>query len=179
MPRGGKVTIATANVPFGDDGPAAAQCTAALSYVSLTVSDTGDGMAPEVRERVFERFYSTKAAGKGAGLGLAVPPTGFVKRSGGCIRVRSAPGQGTTITVFLPRVPSPSVSVIPTREPVDVPGGSETVLVIDADDPVRGAVRAVLIELGYRVLDAPTGELALKQAEADGHGARCRWCWRI
>jgi CheY-like chemotaxis protein len=164
MPQGGKVTISTANVPFGDETAASARCTDALSYVSLTVTDSGEGMPPEVRDHVFERFYTTKAAGKGAGLGLATAYR-FVKRSGGCIAVRSAPGQGTTITMYLPRVPSPAESPVVPRPERDIPSGTETLLVIDADDPVRGAVRAVLRELGYSVLDAATGDLALSQAE--------------
>ena len=144
MPHGGKVTVSTANVPFGDD--------------------SGEGMPPEVRDHVFERFYTTKPAGKGAGLGLATAYR-FVKRSGGCIAVRSALGQGTTITMYLPRLASlPETLVVPRLEG-DVPSGTETLLVIDSDDPVRGAVRAVLRELGYNVLDAATGDLALSQAE--------------
>jgi CheY-like chemotaxis protein len=167
MPRGGKVTISTANVPLGDESAAAAQCTGAVSYVSLTVTDSGEGMPPEVREHVFERFYTTKPAGMGAGLGLATAYR-FVKRSGGCIALRSAPGQGTTITVFLPRVPSPAQSLVSPREDREPPGGTETLLVIDDDDPVRGAICAVLGELGYRVHDAPTGDLALEEAEKAG-----------
>jgi len=164
MPKGGKVTIATANVPFGDETASAAQCAHALAYVSLTITDSGEGMAPEVRDHVFERFYTTKPVGKGAGLGLATAYR-FVKRSGGCIAVRSAPGQGTTITMYLPRVPSPAQTLVQPRTVRDSPRGTETLLVIDADDPVRGAVRAVLRELGYHVLDAPTGELALSEAQ--------------
>jgi two-component system, cell cycle sensor histidine kinase and response regulator CckA len=164
MPRGGKVTLATANVPFGDETATAASCANALSYVSLTVTDSGEGMPPEVRDHVFERFYTTKPAGKGAGLGLATAYR-FVKRSGGCIAVRSAPGQGTTIVMYLPRVPSLAETLVVPRAERDVPSGTETLLLIDSDDPVRGAVRAVLRELGYNVLDAPTGDLALSQAE--------------
>ncbi len=163
MPRGGKVTISTANVPMGDDGATAAHCTGAVSYVSLTVTDSGEGMPPEVREHVFERFYTTKPAGMGAGLGLATAYR-FVKRSGGCIALRSAPGQGTTITVYLPRVPSPAQSLVSPREDREPPGGTETLLVIDDDDPVRGAICAVLGELGYDVHDASTGDAALEKA---------------
>jgi PAS domain S-box-containing protein len=164
MPHGGKVTVSTANVPFGDETAAAARCTHTLSYVALTVTDSGEGMPPEVRDHVFERFYTTKPAGKGAGLGLATAYR-FVKRSGGCIAVRSAPGQGTTITMYLPRLASLPETLVATRPEGDVPSGTETLLVIDSDDPVRGAVRAVLRELGYNVLDAATGDLALSQAE--------------
>jgi CheY-like chemotaxis protein len=167
MPHGGRVAITTANVPFGDDGATAAQCASAHSYVSLTITDSGEGMPAEVREHVFERFYTTKPGGMGTGLGLATAYR-FVKRSGGCIAVRSAPGQGTTITVYLPRVHSPTQPMVSPREEREVPSGTETLLVIDGDDPVRGAIRAVLVELGYRVVDAPTGDLALTQAETVG-----------
>jgi CheY-like chemotaxis protein len=167
MPHGGKVTVATANVPFGDDGAAAASCTHALSYVSLAVTDSGEGMPSEVRDRIFERFCTTKPGGNGSGLGLASAYR-FVKRSGGCIAVRSAPGQGTTVTVFLPRLPAPPRPLVAPRLERDVPTGTETLLVIDPDDPVRSAVRAVLEELGYRVVDAPTGDLALDRAEVEG-----------
>jgi PAS domain S-box-containing protein len=165
MPSGGKVSVATANVPFGNEEVAAAECSHALSYVSLSVTDSGEGMPSEVRDRIFERFYTTKQTGQGAGLGLATAYR-FVKRSGGCISVRSAPGQGTTVTVFLPRLPSPTQTVVVSRPDHVAPLGTETLLVIDADDSVRGAVRAVLRELGYSVLDAPTGDLALRQAQA-------------
>ena len=170
MPAGGKVTIVAANVASSDGS--AAQLPTKGAYVSLSVTDDGVGMAPEVRERVFERFYTTKPAGQGTGLGLATAYR-FVKRSGGCIAVRSAPGQGTAVVLYLPRVvaPAPAHS-IPARPiadrstPVeDGPRGHETVLLIEADDPVRGAVRAVLAESGYRVIDAPSGDLAVRQAE--------------
>jgi CheY-like chemotaxis protein len=121
-------------------------------------------MAPEVRERVFERFYTTKMAGKGTGLGLASAYR-FARASGGCIAVRSAPGQGTAVVLYLPRVAAPrSVPARPTSSG-GKPRGSETVLLVDADDTVRGAVRAVLTESGYRVIDAPSGELAWRQAQ--------------
>jgi signal transduction histidine kinase len=162
---GGKVTLTTANVPFDDEAVAAAHCTRGLSYVSLTLTDSGQGMAPEVRERVFERFYSTKPTGKGTGLGLATAYR-FVKRNGGCIAVRSTPGTGTSVAIYLPSMPSPAQTIVPPREEGETPSGTETLLLIDPDDPVRGAIRAVLGELGYRVVHAPTGERALEEASA-------------
>lgn len=165
MPAGGKLSIVTANVPLDDMGVAAAHCGPGSSYVSLSFADTGEGMPPEVRERVFERFYTTRPTGNTMGLGLATAYR-FVKRSGGCIAVRSAPGQGTTVVVYLPRVtPVAQSSPVPTGVGEPGPRGRETILVVDGDDPVRGALRAVLRENGYRVIDAPTGDLAMRQAE--------------
>ncbi|MGH7293396.1 MAG: hybrid sensor histidine kinase/response regulator [Polyangiaceae bacterium] len=170
MPRGGKLTIVASNVRPADAAEAPGQTAASGSYVSLSFTDTGEGMPDEVRERVFERFYTTKRVGKGTGLGLATAHR-FVRRSGGCIAVRSAPGQGTAVVLYLPRAPSGSPAA-PARAasdrvtPVEQgPRGSETILLIEPDDPVRGAVRAVLKESGYRVIDAPSGELAMRQAE--------------
>ncbi|HEY1694733.1 MAG TPA: ATP-binding protein [Polyangiaceae bacterium] len=164
MPHGGKVAVTAANVPVGDTAAGAAHCAPSGSYVSLGFTDTGEGMAPEVRERVFERFYTTKTAGKGTGLGLASAYR-FARASGGCIAVRSAPGQGTAVVLYLPRVGAPrSTPARPTTSAAKQ-RGTETVLLVDVDDTVRGAVRAVLTESGYRVIDAPSGELAWRQAQ--------------
>ncbi len=163
MPRGGELTITTSNVvlPGGsspDQAPGGA-------YVAITVSDTGEGMTPEVRERIFERFFTTKEGldpnGGGTGLGLASVHA-FVSQSQGCITVRSVPGGGTTVVLYLPRVEAGQVIALPRPEPV-APTGQETVVVIEADDHVRFVVRSVLAELGYFVVDAPSGELAVRQ----------------
>jgi hypothetical protein len=170
MPKGGKLAIVASNVPPAEGAAAPGQPPATGSYVSLSFTDTGEGMPPEVRERVFERFYTSKPIGQGTGLGLATAHR-FVRRSGGCIAVRSAPGQGTAVVLYLPRV-APTPRSATTRQsgeritPVhEGPRGTETILLIEGDDPVRGAVRAVLKESGYRVIDAPSGDLAIRQAE--------------
>lgn len=166
MPRGGELTITTSNVslPAGttsDEEPPGG------AYVAITVTDTGEGMTPEVRERIFERFFTTKdgreEAGGGTGLGLASVHA-FVSQSAGCITVRSMPGSGTTVVLYLPRVTSGEVIALPRPEPV-APSGQETVCVIESDDHVRFVVRSVLAELGYFVVDAPSGELALRQVQ--------------
>jgi two-component system cell cycle sensor histidine kinase/response regulator CckA len=164
MPRGGTLTISTTNVTLGQDEADAAECPGQGAYVALTVSDTGEGMDGEVRERVFERFFTTKDVAQGTGLGLATAHR-FVTESGGCITVRSARGQGTTVVVYLPQTPAARVVPPVASEPEPPRGGVETIVVVEPDDQVRGAVRSVLKQQGYRVIDAPTGGLALRQAE--------------
>jgi CheY-like chemotaxis protein len=164
MTGDGEVTISTRSVsaPEGSDPTAAP----APSYVALSVTDTGEGMPPEVRERAFERFFTTKG-GKGTGLGLASAHR-FAKQHGGCMSLHSAPGRGTTVVVFLPRA-EPLTSSPP--GPHDDAGarGSEMVAVIEPDDSVRSALRAILCEAGYSVIDAPSAELALLHSQ---HEAR-------
>jgi signal transduction histidine kinase/CheY-like chemotaxis protein len=157
MPHGGRVTISTSNVQTSADGSGA--------YVALKVADTGEGMTPEVLERVFERFFTTKGADRGTGLGLASAHR-FVKASGGCISVKSAPRRGTTVIVYLPHAASDIPPASSGERGDEAPGarGVETIVVIEPDDSVRGTVRRVLSECGYHVLDAPTGETALRQA---------------
>jgi len=165
MPRGGRITISTADVRTGAEGSGGS------SYVALRVADSGEGMTPEVLERVFERFFTTKGADRGTGLGLASAHR-FVKASGGCMSVKSAPGRGTTVIVYLPHAASDVPPASSGTRGGEAPGarGAETIVVIEPDDSVRGTLRRVLSERGYRVLDAPTGETALRQA--DGATAR-------
>jgi signal transduction histidine kinase len=102
MPEGGRFTVATCNVSLGEDGVAVDAHAANGRYVALTVSDSGVGMSREVRERIFERFFTTKGSAHGSGLGLAMVRR-FAVQSGGCVAAHSAPGQGTTIVLYLPR----------------------------------------------------------------------------
>jgi PAS domain S-box-containing protein len=169
MPNGGKLSIAAANVP-GDEAGAAAPPPSKGAYVSLRIADTGVGIAPDVRERVFERLYTTKPTDRGSGRGLATAYR-FVKRSGGCIAVRGGPGQGTAIVMYLPRALPIPRGTRPLRVSAERPKGnelhgSETILLIESDDAVRGAVCAVLRESGYRVVDAPSGDVAIRQGIA-------------
>jgi CheY-like chemotaxis protein len=133
-------------------------------YVMLAVSDTGTGMTPEVLEQAFEPFFTTKPEGHGTGLGLSMV-YGFVKQSGGHVKIYSEPGQGTTIRLYLPR----------SREEEDVEiefdagpatGGTETVLVVEDDEDVRGTVIDMLTDLGYRVLKAKDAQSALAIIES-------------
>ena len=163
MPDGGKLTLEVANA-YLDDAYAATHAEVTPGqYVMLAVSDTGTGMSPEVVARVFEPFFTTKPEGKGTGLGLA-QAYGFVKQTGGHIKIYTELGHGTTIKLYLPRTrrerdPMPGAGGGPTR------GGSEHVLVVEDDEGVRAAVVDMLTDLGYRVSTAENAESALALLE--------------
>jgi CheY-like chemotaxis protein len=125
----------------------------------LAVSDTGTGMAPEVMSRVFEPFFTTKPEGKGTGLGLA-QAFGFVKQSGGHIKIYSELGHGTTIKLYLPRTRRDADRVEVNAQPIE--GGSEHILVVEDDEGVRAAVVDMLTDLGYRISRAENAEAALE-----------------
>jgi CheY-like chemotaxis protein len=128
-------------------------------YVMLAVSDTGTGIAPEHVSRVVEPFFTTKPEGQGTGLGLS-QVYGFVKQSGGHIKIYSEVGQGTTVKLYLPRTRAPEEGLGPVAtSPVE--GGTETILVVEDDEGVRAAVIDMLTELGYSVLKAGNAEQAL------------------
>ncbi|WP_419730314.1 response regulator [Lichenicola sp.] len=133
-------------------------------YVMVAVTDTGTGMTPEIVEQVFEPFFSTKPEGKGTGLGLSMV-YGFVKQSGGHIKIYSEPGHGTTVRLYLPRTRDAEDRVEETAAG-PVQGGTETILVAEDHDGVRETVIAMLAELGYRVLKARDGEGALTVLES-------------
>jgi len=125
----------------------------------LAVSDTGTGMTPEVLEHAFDPFFTTKPEGHGTGLGLSMV-YGFVKQSGGHVKIYSEPGQGTTIRLYLPRS-SEEEDVETDFDAGPTTGGTETVLVVEDDDDVRGTVIDMLTDLGYRVLKARDAQSAL------------------
>jgi signal transduction histidine kinase len=162
MPDGGKLTIETANVWLDADYVATlTEPVPTGQYVMLAVADTGHGMDARTLDRVFEPFFTTKGVGKGTGLGLS-QVYGFVRQSGGHIRIYSEPGAGTTIKLYLPREADPSakVSLPPLEEVAD--GGSETILVVEDHAGLREYSTSVLRELGYRVLEAAEGGEALE-----------------
>jgi len=159
MPDGGKLTVEVANA-FLDDAYAAQHSEVASGqYVMVGVSDTGDGMSLDVVARAFEPFFTTKPEGRGTGLGLS-QVYGFVKQSGGHIKIYSEIGQGTTVKLYLPRTRKPEEGTGPVATgPVE--GGHERILVVEDDAAVRAAAVESLTELGYEVLKAENGEQAL------------------
>ncbi|MDO8479809.1 MAG: PAS domain S-box protein [Candidatus Rokubacteria bacterium] len=162
MPQGGHLTLETANIEL--DARYARQHPGAHpgSYVMLAVSDTGIGMDAEIQARVFEPFFTTKEPGKGTGLGLSTV-YGIVKQSDGYISLSSAPGRGTTLKIYLPRVEAP---VATEGQVVSTPaGGSETILVVEDEDEVRALALEVLEQSGYTVLAASGPAEALGIAE--------------
>ncbi len=160
MPSGGKLSVVTENFVLRERDPLIAEDMEPGEYVRLSIRDTGHGMDRDTMSRIFEPFFTTKETGKGTGLGLA-SVYGIVRQSGGHIRVESAPGEGTTFSVYLPRAED---AAAPARPPEPVPaggGGSETVLLVEDSDFVRALTHEILRLGGYRVLDASNGEEAI------------------
>jgi len=165
MPGGGKIVIETANVDLDDVYCALHPYVIPGRYVMLAVSDTGQGMSEEVQSHVFEPFFTTKERGSGTGLGLATT-YGAVKQSGGYIEVESEVGKGTTFKIYLPRVEEEGKPLKDARL-VDLPGGAETVLLVEDEDTVRNLCSRILGELGYQVIQARSGAEAVAVAGRD------------
>jgi signal transduction histidine kinase len=162
MPRGGRLTLETANVAVDAAQAIHHPDVPTGAYVMLAVSDTGTGMDAETRRRLFEPFYTTKEPGKGTGLGLSTV-YGIVKQSSGHIWVYSEPGHGATFKIYLPVVSESAEA--PVVAPVDdVPRGTETILLVEDERDVRSLVRLVLQERGYRVVEATGPRQALQLA---------------
>ena len=167
MPAGGRIVIETANRQL--DGPAARrQDMPAGEYLSLSVSDTGTGMPPEVIAKAFDPFFTTKPLGQGTGLGLSMI-YGFAKQSGGQVRIHSKEGEGTTVNIFLPRHRGDAEREEARQEagPRPVAQAGETVLVVDDEPTVRMLVTDVLGDLGYTAVEAADGAAGLKVLQSD------------
>ncbi|MBI5248547.1 MAG: response regulator [Desulfomonile tiedjei] len=160
MPNGGVLTIRTENAAR-DDAYANSQLQdEAENYAILIVSDNGHGMGKETQDRIFEPFFTTKEAGKGTGLGLATV-YGIVKQHGGTITCESQPGEGTTFRVYLPvgEMESDRDTATPLAQPFL---GTETILLVDDEDPVRDLGKKILAQSGYTVITAANGKEALE-----------------
>ncbi|MGO4174471.1 response regulator [Bosea sp. TAF32] len=164
MNGSGKLTIDLANAHLDDSYAARHRDVAAGQYVMLAVSDTGSGLSPEVLAKAFDPFFSTKPEGKGTGLGLSMV-YGFVKQSGGHVKIYSELDHGTTVRLYLPRsFQKEAVETAVDNSPIA--GGTETVLVVEDDEQVRGTVIELLTDLGYRVLRASDATSALHVIES-------------
>jgi len=161
MPQGGRITIEAANKRL-DHRAALQHDMEPGEYLSICVTDTGTGMTPDVIERAFEPFYTTKPIGQGTGLGLSMV-YGFARQSGGQVRIYSEVGMGTTVCIYLPRyhgIATASVAVEPASEPTKASG--ETVLVVDDEATIRHLIDEVLDEQGYTVIGAGDGAAGIK-----------------
>lgn len=159
MPSGGTLQITTGVAPndavrekFPDPG--------AQSYIVIQIADTGIGMDEETRSRIFEPFFTTKGRGKGTGLGMALV-YGIIEHHQGYIDVETAPGQGTTFTIYLPVQPTTSVGEMDDAKLDEAPGGTETILVVEDEPMLRDLLQSALEQKGYAVLTAADGEEAV------------------
>lgn len=166
MPRGGRLTVEISPAKLDADYASMYPEVRTGNYVLISVTDTGSGMSAEVRQRAFEPFFTTKGVGAGTGLGLSMV-YGFTRQSGGHVQLYSEVDEGTSVRLFLP-VATAALSDAPAASPADapatvhdLPGGSETILVVEDDARVRRVVVARLDDTGYRVLEADTAAQAL------------------
>lgn len=165
MSGGGRLLIATENVELDESMGRAHPSGMPGRYVRITVADTGEGMTEEVMRKIFEPFFTTKETGRGTGLGLAMA-YGIIQQSGGFIWAQSQPGEGTTITVDLPRVDAPAGELgPPLAQPV--PKGTERILLVEDEPSVRAAALRILEGAGYRVSTAEDGLEALSVYERE------------
>lgn len=167
MPDGGRLTIETAN-KWLDERAARQQDLPVGQYVSVCVSDTGTGIPAEIVAKIFDPFFTTKPTGEGTGLGLSMI-YGFIRQSGGQVRVYSEVGQGTTMCLYLPRHGDEVVAEEDARAmtPAPPPGAGEVVLVIDDEPTIRMLIAEVLTEGGYAVIEAPDGPAGLRVLESN------------
>jgi len=160
MPQGGKLTIETHNVVVDDEYTFRHPDVVAGPYVMIAVSDTGHGMPPAIARRIFEPFYTTKPQGQGTGLGLSMV-YGFIRQCGGYVHVYSEEGHGTVFRIYLPKLAGEGEAVVDNM-PDALPGGSETILVVEDDEEVLAVAVKMLTQLGYKTFTAESGRTALE-----------------
>ena len=170
MPKGGRLTVRTANVTVEESKRASPDALPSGEYVLCELEDTGTGMPPDVLEKIYEPFFSTKEVGKGTGLGLSTV-YGIVKQTGGFIFCESEVGRGTKFRIYLPRHhkdPSREEEGAKPEDPKPKKQdltGKGTVLLVEDEDAVRAFASRALASRGYHVLEADSGETALKLYE--------------
>jgi CheY-like chemotaxis protein len=164
-PNGGRITIETAN-KWLDDRAATERDLAPGQYLSISVSDTGSGMTPEIVAHAFDPFYTTKPLGKGTGLGLSMV-YGFARQSGGQIRIYTEIGKGTTMCLYLPRYAGEADADVAPASRLINHGGGEVVMVIDDEPPIRALILEVLKECGYQAIEAGDGPAGLRILQSD------------
>jgi PAS domain S-box-containing protein len=169
MPEGGRITIETAN-KWLDPRAARERDLAEGQYLSLCVTDTGGGMTPDVQARAFDPFFTTKPLGEGTGLGLSMI-YGFVRQSGGQVRIYSEIGQGTTMCLYFPRFYGQTEREIEQTGAGEMPvaDDGQAVLIVDDEPTIRMLVTEVLEEMGYRALEAGDGATALQILQSNAH----------
>jgi PAS domain S-box-containing protein len=170
MPKGGDLVVEAANVHLDEAYAAGHADVSAGDYVAVIVTDSGTGMPPEVIERAFDPFFTTKAVGRGTGLGLSMV-YGFVKQSGGHVKIYSEIGHGTSIKMYFPRAAQKAESAnLPHLAPErTLPAGRETILVVEDDATVRNMAVTTLQGLGYQIHQAPDGRSALDILNGGAH----------
>jgi len=161
MPKGGRLIIRTDTVTFDETDAQANPKARPGIFIRLTVTDTGCGISQDGMEHIFEPFFTTKEVGKGTGLGLATV-FGIVAQHGGWIEVKSKPDEGTTFYIYLLRLAEGELALAELAQPPDVRGGSETILLVEDEAPVRSLARTLLQRKGYHILEADSGVSALK-----------------
>lgn len=161
MPHGGQLVISTESICFARADTQVHPEARAGEFICLSVTDAGTGIAPEHLPHIFEPFYTTKDVGKGTGLGLATV-YGIVKQHSGWIEVSSQPGSGSTFSIFLPAIPPPASTAATLQIESDLHDGTETILLVEDDAPVRLITRRVLESHGYRICEARSGQEALE-----------------
>ena len=164
MPQGGRFTIKTQHIQIAETGIYGRIPLPPGAYSLIEVSDTGVGIPPAIQKQIFDPFFTTKAQGKGTGLGLAICYS-IIEQSHGHLRVQSVPNQGATFQIFLPQT-NTSILVIPFATSTVTQNGSETILLVEDDDPVRTVAMEMLSSYGYTVLACADGIEAMQQAKA-------------
>ena len=161
MPNGGRLALETSNVFLDENYASMHSELTAGNYVMIAVSDTGSGIPPALLERVFEPFFTTKEVGRGTGLGLSMV-FGFVKQSGGHVKIYSEEGHGTSVKIYLPRATGLQQTAAEAAVSATIEGGNETVLVVEDDTLVRRYVMTQIESLGYTTLEAANASDALR-----------------